>query len=81
MERYYYTVSYKHPRRGRLINISGSFYAKDMTPGSFGVCDPSIHASKMAKNYAVNSDIVRRGYLEYGITVKQYPAKPEGAVV
>ncbi len=68
MARYEYVVSYKHPKRGRLINIEVGFGSEDVKPGAFGTVDPALHASRLVKEYADRNGITAKGYLEYGLS-------------
>ena len=74
MARFVYVVSYKHPKRGRLINIEVGFRSEDIKPGAFGIVDPVLHASRLVKEYADRNGITAQGYLEYGVSGKEVKA-------
>ena len=71
MAPYVYVVSYKHPKRGRLIKIEVGFGSEDIKPGAFGTVDPVLHASRLVKEYADRNGITAQGYLEYGVSGKE----------
>ncbi len=68
MARYEYVVSYKHPKRGRLINILVQFEDSDIEAGAFNTHLPEMQASRMAKVKAERDGILAKGYLEYGVS-------------
>ena len=64
----YFVVHFKRPRKRSMRRLELAIDDTHLTPGPFGVYDPSLEASRIVAASHAGKDLLASGYRMYGIT-------------